>query len=99
MPEEVEVTILDRSIITTYPRLREAARTAVVTYLAPNMPARTVRIPLTELFGEKEEQAEKEIAAKKGDLYAKYIEAEDKAIQDDIRAYKAYKPEVKRITI
>jgi len=99
MPEEVEVTILDRTFITTYPRLRQAVRTSITTYLAPDMPPRTVRINLTELFGEQVEEAEQQIKAGAGDLWGKFKAVEDKAIAEDIKAFRAFKPEVKRITL
>jgi len=73
--EELEVTILSRDDITTYPRLREAVKVRVITYLAPGMPARTVRIPVEEWSPEREAQ---EIAR-------------------DIKAYREFRPEVKRI--
>jgi len=72
---EIEVTIIDRSEITTYPRLREPVQTIAVTYLAPDMPPRTIFIPKAEWTKEKELEL----------------------IREDIKKYKAFKPEVVRV--
>jgi len=99
MAEEQEITILARDFITTYPRLREAARIAVVTYLAPDMPARTVRINLTEKFPEKENEVIRQIGERKGTLFDEYIKLEDEAIRQDIQEFRQFRPEIRRIVI
>mgnify|MGYP000442139336 CR=1 FL=1 len=50
----VEVTIIDRREIVTYPRLREPVETVAVTFIAPGMPPKTIFIPKSEYSKEKE---------------------------------------------
>jgi len=99
MPEEQEITILARDFITTYPRLREAAKLAVITYLAPDMPARTIRINLTERFPNQEQEVIRQIGERKGTLFEEYIKLEDQEIARDIQEFRVYRPEVRRIVI
>jgi len=99
MAEEQEITILARDFITTYPRLREAARIAVTTYLAPDMPARTIRINLTEKFPGQENEVIRQITERKGTLFDEYIKLEDEAIRQDIQEFRQFRPEIRRIVI
>jgi len=75
--EEIEVTILSRTTITVYPRLREAKEVVMVTYTAPGIPPRTLNIPKEEWTAEHELEL----------------------IKEDIKAYRARRPEVKRIKL
>mgnify|MGYP000049960626 CR=1 FL=1 len=100
MPEEEkEVTIIDRDFVTTYPTLREPHLVCLVTYTYEDRPARVVEVDLTALFGERAEEAKKQIEARQGDLWAKYLEAEAEAIRKDITSYEARRPEVRRIRL
>jgi len=96
-PKEQEVVILDRDIITSYARFREPHRVVVTTYVAPDMPARTIRIDLTERFPGKEREYEAEIRARKGPRWEEISRLEDELILEDIKAYKVFRPEVKRL--
>jgi len=53
-PEEIEITILDRSEITTYPTLEKEVKVMSITFTAPGIPPLTVRIPKEEYSAEKE---------------------------------------------
>jgi len=52
--EKIQVTIIDRREIITYPKLREPVETIAITYIAPGMPPRTIFIPKKEYSKEKE---------------------------------------------
>jgi len=95
--EQQEVIILDRSVTTSYVRFREPHRVVVTTYVAPDMPARVVRIDLTQRFPGKEAEYEAEIQARKGSRWEEFSKIEDELILEDIKAFKAFRPEVKRI--
>jgi len=43
--KKYEVTVLARETITTFPRLGEAVRTVLVTYVAAGLPPATIEIP------------------------------------------------------
>jgi len=53
-PKPIEVTIIDRTTITTYPRIGEAFRTVMVTYQALDLPPVTIHIPEAEWSPEEE---------------------------------------------
>ena len=53
-PEEVEITILDRSEIVTYPTLEKAVTVKSITFTASAIPPLTVRIPIEEYTPERE---------------------------------------------
>lgn len=55
MAEELpkEVQIIDIDEVTTYPRIGEAKKQVVVTYVAPGYPPRTLFIPKEEYSEEK----------------------------------------------
>ena len=55
-PQEIEITILDRSEITTYPTLEKEVKVMSITFTAPGIPPLTVRIPKEEYSPEKEEE-------------------------------------------
>jgi len=55
-PEEIEITILDRSEITTYPTLEKEVKVMSITFTAPGIPPLTVRIPKEEYSKEKEDE-------------------------------------------
>jgi len=55
-PGEVEVRILDRSEVTTYPTLTEEKKVVSVTFTAPGIPPLTVRIPKEEYSKEREDE-------------------------------------------
>jgi len=98
-PQEQEIIILDRDIITSYVRFRVPHRVVVTTYVAPDMPARAVRIDLTERFPEKEAEYEAEIRERKGARWEEFSKIEDQLILEDIKAFKAFRPEVKRLPL
>ena len=52
--DEYNVTVLSRAPITTYPKLRQAVETMLVTYVAAGLPPHTVRIPLDRFTPENE---------------------------------------------
>jgi len=54
--EEYEVTIIGREEITVFPRLREAVRVMMVTYVAAGLPPDTVEIPVEEYSPELEKE-------------------------------------------
>jgi len=54
--EEYEVTIIGREEITVFPRLREAVRVKMVTYVAAGLPPATIEIPLEEYSLEREKE-------------------------------------------
>lgn len=54
LPEEVEITILDRSEITTWPTLEKEVKVMSITFTAPGIPPLTVRIPKEEYSEERE---------------------------------------------
>jgi len=98
-PAEIEYQVLNRTIITTYPRVREAALTSLVTYSAPDLPPRSISILLNELEPERFEEMAEQIKAKAGPLWDRYLEEEKRRIADDIRARLAFKPEVWRVKL
>jgi len=53
-PKPIEVTVIDRTTITTYPRIGEAFRTVMVTYQALDLPPATINIPEAEWSPEEE---------------------------------------------
>jgi hypothetical protein len=53
-PEEVMITILDRSEITTYPTLEKEVKVMSITFTATGIPPLTVRIPKEEYSAERE---------------------------------------------
>lgn len=55
-PEEVEITILDRSEITTYPTLEKEVKVMSITFTAPGIPPLTVRIPKEEYSKDRENE-------------------------------------------
>ena len=55
-PEEVEILILDRSEIITYPTLEKEVPVISVTFTAPGIPPLTVRIPKEEYSKEREDE-------------------------------------------
>jgi len=55
-PEKVEITILDRSEIITYPTLEKEVKVMSVTFSAPGIPPLTVRIPKEEYSKEREDE-------------------------------------------
>jgi len=54
--EEYEVTIIGREEITVFPRLREAVRVKMVTYVAAGLPPATIEIPVEEYTEEREKE-------------------------------------------
>lgn len=59
MPQEknaegIDVTILDRSEISTYPTVEKEVKVISITFTAPTIPPLTVRIPLEEYTVERE---------------------------------------------
>jgi len=95
--QEQEIIILDREVITSYVRFRVPHRIVLTTYLAPDMPARVVRIDLTEHWAGQEEAYEAEIRARKGARWEEFSKLEDQLILEDIKAFRAFRPEVKRL--
>lgn len=95
--EEYEVTILDRTFLSVFPRLREEHRQVLVTYTYEANPPWTVTLDLFEIFKEKQKDAEKEIRAKAGKLYEQYIQAEKEAIRKDIEQRLSFKPETIKV--
>ena len=49
-----EVEILDRTEVTTFPKLREPFVSVIVTYVTPNLPPSTITIPKAEYSKELE---------------------------------------------
>jgi len=92
--EKFEVTILDRTFIEVFPRLRERHAQVLVTYTYADFPPRTVTIDLFDLFKEKQVIAEVQIKERKGPFWEKYKEAEAKALREDVKALILVKPEV-----
>ena len=92
--EKREVTILSRTFLTVYPRLREPHRLVHVAYMYNDYPPRVIEIDLWEHFKEKQEEAEKQIKKGEGDLAKKYFEIERKAIRKDLEELLKAKPEV-----
>jgi len=92
--KEYEVTIMDRTFLTVFPRLREEQRQVVVTYVYADFPPRAVTIDLRNLFAEAQFEAERQIVAKSGDLFKKYVGEESKTIREDIEKALVFKPEV-----
>jgi len=92
-----EVTILDRTFISVYPKLAEEHRQSLVTYTTEELTPGTVTLDLFELFGERQKEAETQIKAREGDLWKKYLEEEKKAIRKDIEARIAIKPEIYKV--
>jgi len=54
--EEYEVTIIGREEVTVFPRLREAVRVRMVTYVGAGLPPATIEIPVEEYTPEKEKE-------------------------------------------
>jgi len=54
--EEIEITILDRSEIVTYPTLEEEVVVMSITFTAPRIPPLTIRIPKAEYTPEREDE-------------------------------------------
>lgn len=54
--KELEVTILDRATVTTYPTLEKAVKVKTITFTAPDVPPLTVRIPEEEYSEELEDK-------------------------------------------
>jgi len=52
--EKVEFTILDRTRVTTFPKLKQPVVIVQVTYFAPPLPPATIEIPEAEWSKEKE---------------------------------------------
>jgi len=52
--EELEITILDRSELSTFPTLEKEVKVVSTTFTAPGIPPLTVRIPKEEWSEEKE---------------------------------------------
>lgn len=50
------VVILNRSTVTTYPKLNQPAETMLVTYVAAGLPPHTLHIPMEEYSEPKEKQ-------------------------------------------
>lgn len=55
-PEEVEITILDRSEITIYPTLEKEVKVMSITFSTPDIPPLTIRIPKEKYTPEKEDE-------------------------------------------
>lgn len=89
----IRVTLLRRDFISIFPRVREEHRQVIVVFDAPDIGPTTVTIDLFDLFAEKQFEAEKQIIAKEGNLYKKYLEEEKKAMKAHIEALAKVVPE------
>jgi len=96
-PEEYEVEVIDRVVITTYPRLRQPALTSLVTYVTPGLPPDHISILLSEVAPKKEPELAKQIEAREGPLWEKYYEVEKKRVREKIEKRLAVKPEVYKV--
>lgn len=54
--EEIEISVLDRSEIVTYPTLEKEVKVTSITFSAPGIPPLTVRIPKEEWSKEREDE-------------------------------------------
>jgi len=90
---KTEVTIISRDITRTWPRMNEMHYEVIVTYSTKDLVPAIVTIDLYEHFGDKQEEAAKQIAARKGPLWEKYLAIEKETIRKDIELRKAYMPE------
>jgi len=54
--QEYEVTIIGREEVTVFPRLREAVRVYMITYVAAGLPPATIEIPVEEYTEEREKE-------------------------------------------
>jgi len=52
--EKIKVTIISRDTVTVYPKLRQPMEIVMTTYVAPEMPPRTIEIPKEEWSKEEE---------------------------------------------
>jgi len=92
--KKYEVTILDETVITTYPKLKLPYHQVAVTYSTPEIPPRTIFIPFEEVEPEEPEEARKQFLAKEGPLYEKYLEIRARKLREDIEAYLKAPPAV-----
>jgi len=90
----VEITPIDRVLITTYPKLGEAHKVVLFTYVAEGLPPRTVTLDLTAMFGDKAGEAIAQIEAQEGPLWEEYLRAEKGAVRKDLERVRArrFKP-------
>jgi len=95
--EEYEVEIIDRAVITTYPKLRQPALTSLVTYVAAGLPPDHISILLSEVAPKREPELAKQIEARKGPLWDEYLEVEKKRIREQVEKRLAVKPEVYKV--
>jgi len=95
-PEEkrYEVTILDETLITTYPKVKVPYFQIAVTYSTPEIPPRTIFIPLEKVEKGKEDEVRIQFIKKEGPLYEKYKEIRNKEVRKDIEEYLKKPPEV-----
>jgi len=91
---EYKVEIVRRNFITVYPRLREKHWQVISVYREEALPTGSVTIDLYELFKDKQEDAVKQIRARKGPLFERYLREEAKFIRADIEERLAERPEV-----
>jgi len=96
-PEEYEVEIIDRTVITTYPKLRQPALTSLVTYVAAGLPPDHISILLSEVAPKREPQLAEQIRAMEGPLWDEYLKVEKERIRKRIEERLAVKPEVYRV--
>lgn len=54
--EEIEITILDRAEMITYPTIEKEVKVMSITFIAPGIPPLTVRIPKEEYTPEREDE-------------------------------------------
>ena len=92
--EKRKVTILSRTFMTVYPRLREAHKLVHVAYMYEDYPPRVIEIDLFEHFKDKQDEVERQVLEGKGELAEKYFEIEREAIKKDLEEMLKQKPEV-----
>jgi len=85
--EQMEVTLLDETVVTTYPKLRVPYHQVAVTYSTPEVPPRTIFIPFEDVYKEDPEEARRQFLAKEGPHYEKYLEIRARRIREDIEAF------------
>jgi len=95
-PEEREfrVEIVRRNFITVYPKLREKHWQVISIYREEALPTGSVTIDLYDLFKDKQEDAVRQIRARKGALFDAYLREEHKLLKADIEERLAERPEV-----
>jgi len=89
-----KVEIVRRNFITVYPKLREKHWQVISVYREEALPTGSVTIDLYDLFKDKQEDAVRQIRARKGALFDAYLREERKLIKADIEERLAERPEV-----